>query len=159
MKFLYSTIILFLIFTFSFCSTTYAQKIYVPTAEKYVKMDYKDDVRSDLTEYNASYVHVYPGFDENDQYEGKPYIFTLTITSNKTGSVLTASHFRQYAVDDPIKSVPLGNPSIVGSAFYSDEMSGKFVILTYTNKGKEISVRGFFRKHKTGSGYDFYERQ
>ena len=159
MKFIHIAIILFLFFTFSFYSTTYAQKLYIPSAEKYVRIDYKDDVRSDLTEYNANYVRVYPGFDENEQYEGKPYIFTLAITSNKTGSILTASHFRQYAIDDPIKSVPLGNPSIVGNAFYSDEMTGKFVIVTYTNKGKEISVRGFFRKHKTGSEYDFYERQ
>ena len=159
MKSLINFILPLLIFTFTICGLTYAQKIYVPTAEKYVRLDYKDDVRSDLTEYSASYVHVYPGYDENEQYEGKPYIFTLTIASNKTGSVLSASHYRQYAVDDPIKSVPLSNPSIVGCSFSSDEMTGKFVMVTYTNKGKEISVRGFFRKHKSTSGYDFYERQ
>jgi hypothetical protein len=159
MKFYCVFLSMLLSLSFTVTRKTDAQKIYIPTAEKYVPMDYKDDIRNDLSQYNGSYVYVYPGYDENDQYEGNPYIYTLTITSNRTGSEITAFRYRQFAVDDPIKNTPLDNPSIVSNVFYSDEITGKFVILKYVKNGRDNSSRGFFRKHKQDSGYDFYEKQ
>lgn len=159
MKFQYHFSLVLIILFFSYSGTAFAQKIYIPSAEKYVPIDYKDDVKIDLSQYSGNYVYVYPGYDEYEQFEGKPYIFTITIKSNKTGSEISASHTRQYAIDDPIKSVPLSNPSIVGSAFYSDEISGKFVTVKYKKKGIQYSKSGLFRKHRHDTGYDFYEKQ
>jgi hypothetical protein len=159
MKPLNFTILLLIIFSFSFSGNSNAQKIFVPSAQKYVVLDYSDDTKSDLSLYSGSYVYIYPGYDENEQSEGRPYIFTLTIFCNKTGSEFTASRIKQFVGDDPLQNAKLSNPSIVGNNFYSDEITGKFVILKYTKSGTDYSVKGFFKKHKNDSGYDFYERQ
>jgi len=74
------TKIFFLIFIGFFVCNTYAQKVYIPSLQKYTKMvDYIDDTQKDLSKFSGDYLLIYPGYDQNENSEGDAYLIQMEL--------------------------------------------------------------------------------
>ncbi|MCX6164605.1 MAG: hypothetical protein NTU73_07040 [Ignavibacteriae bacterium] len=153
------TKIFFLIFIGFLVGNIYAQKVYIPSLQKYAKIvDYIDDTQKDLSKYSGDYLLIYPGYDKNDNNEGDAYLIQLELRISNDGKYVTASQTLQIPEKEAVKTSNLTNPSVFGNTFSSDEMTGKFVVLKYKKKDVTFSVKGILKKHTKDDGYDFYEK-
>ena len=143
----------------SYCES-YAQKVFVPAVQEFVTVEsYENDIYEDLTKYSGDYIFVYPGYDEFDQSEGNAYVYLFRLKVTNKGADVKATRSRQNLGSDESKTKTLENASIIKNEFNSEELSGKFVIIKFKYKKLTKSASGFLVKHKSDSGFDFYEKQ
>lgn len=153
------TKIFFLIFISFFIGNAFAQKVYIPSLQKYTKIiDYVDDTQKDFSKYSGDYLLIYPGYDQNDNNEGDAYLIQLKLRISNDGKYVTASQTLQIPEKEAMKTSDLNNPSVFGNTFSSDELIGKFVVLKYKKKEVTYTVKGILKKHTKDTGYDFYEK-
>jgi hypothetical protein len=151
-------ILFFIIFAF-IVSNAFAQKVYVPSAQKYVTMvDYFDDVQKDLSKFSGEYLMIYPGYDSKENSEGDAYLISIEMRISNDGKYVSATQTLQIPEKEAVKTTNLANATVFGSSFSSDEMSGKFVVLKYKKKETTFSTKGILKKHTKDDGYDFYEK-
>jgi hypothetical protein len=153
------TKIFFLVIFAFIVSNVFAQKVYIPSVQKYVTMtDYLDDTQKDLSKYSSDYLFIYPGYDQKNNTEGDAYLVQLELRISNDGKYVSASQTIQIPEKDAVKTISLSNASVYGNTFSSDELTGKFVVLKYKKKGVEFSTKGILKKHTKDNGYDFYEK-
>jgi len=153
------TKILFLVIFAFIVSNVSAQKVYVPSAQKYVTMvDYFDDVQKDLSKFSGEYLMIYPGYDQKENSEGDAYLISLELRISNDGKYVSATQTLQIPEKEAVKTTNLANATVFGNSFSSDEMSGKFVVLKYKKKEATFSAKGILKKHTKDDGYDFYEK-
>jgi hypothetical protein len=151
-------ILLLIIFAF-IVNNVFAQKVYVPSAQKYVTVvDYFDDIQKDLSKYSGEYLLIYPGYDHKENSEGDAYLISLELRISSDGKYVSAIQTLQIPQKEAVKTTNLANATVFGNSFNSDEMSGKFVVLKYKKKDASFSVKGILKKHAKDDGYDFYEK-
>ncbi len=153
------TKIFFLIIATFLVNTAYSQKVFVPTLKKYAKLiEQYDDTQNDVSKYTGEYLLIYPGYDQNEISEGDAYLIQLGLSISKDGKTVFATQILQIPEKEAVKTTKLSNPTVFGNNFSSDEMSGKFVVLKFKDKDKNVFVKGIFKKHTKDGGYDFYEK-
>lgn len=153
------TKILLLIIVAFLSGNAIAQKIYLPSAQKYVKIvDYIDDVQKDLSKYSADYLLIYPGYDQKENSEGDAYLIQLEMRVSNDGKYVSATQTLQIPEKEAVKTTNLSNPSVFGNTFNSDEWTGKFVVIKYMKKDVSFSAKGILKKHTKDDGFDFYEK-
>jgi hypothetical protein len=151
-------ILLLIIFAF-FANNLFAQKVYVPSVQKYATIvDYIDDTQKDLSKYSGDYLFIYPGYDQKENSEGDAYLIQLELRISNDGKYVTGVQTLQIPEKEAVKTTNLSNPSVFGNTFSSDELTGKFIVLKYKKKGVTFSAKGILKKHMKDSGYDFYEK-
>lgn len=151
--------ILFL-FIFSFLAINlFAQKLYVPSAQKYVQLvDYVEDEQKDLSKFTGDYLLIYPGTDAKGDSDGDAYLIQMQLYVSPDGKYVAATQTLQIPEKEAVKKSTLANASVYGTTFSSDELTGKFVVLKYKKKDVNYSARGILKKHTKDNGYDFYEK-
>lgn len=153
------TKIFFLIISVVLVNFAYSQKVYIPSLQKYVKIiDYIDDVQKDFSKFSGEYLLIYPGYDQNENYEGDAYLIQLELRVSNDAKYVNATQTLQIPEKEAVKTSSLSNPSVFGNTFSSEEMTGKFVVLKYKKKDVTFSVKGILKKHTKDNGYDFYEK-
>lgn len=151
-------ILFFIIFAF-FVSNVFAQKVYVPSVQKYVTLvDYIDDIQKDFSKYSGDYLFIYPGYDQKENTEGDAYLIQLELRISNDGKYVSGIQTLQIPEKEAVKTTNLTNPSVFGNTFSSDELTGIFVVLKYKKKGVTFSAKGILKKHTKDNGYDFYEK-
>jgi hypothetical protein len=153
------TRIFFLVIFAFIVSNVFAQKLYIPSVQKYVTMtDYIDDTQNDLSKYSGDYLFIYPGYDQKNNSEGDAYLVQLELRISNDGKYVSASETLQIPEKDAVKNTNLSNASVFGNTFSSDELTGKFIVLKYKKKDVVFSTKGILKKHSKDNGYDFYEK-
>lgn len=137
----------------------FAQKIYLPSAQKYVQMvDYVDDEQKDFSKYSGEYLMIYPGYDSKENSDGDAYLIQLELRISSDGKYINASQTLQIPEKEAIKTTTHTNSSVFGNTYSSDELTGKFVVMKYKKKDIVYSAKGIIKKHSKDNGYDFYEK-
>ena len=140
-------------------TSAFAQKIYIPSAKKYISIvEYTDDIQTDLTKFAGGYLLLYPGEDQNGISEGDVYIIQLEIKISKDAKTVSAIKLLQIPDKDASKKTILTNPTVYENVFNSEELTAKFVVIKYKIKDKFYFIKGILKKHEQDSGYDFYEK-
>jgi len=151
--------ILFLIFLTFLSANLFAQKVYIPSVQKYVTMvDYIDDEQKDLSKFSGEYLFIYPGYDAKENSEGDAYLIQLELRISSDGKYVTANQSLQIPEKEAVKTTTHSNASVFGNTFSSDELNAKFVVLKYKKKDVVFSAKGLLKKHSKDNGYDFYEK-
>jgi hypothetical protein len=154
-----NTKIFFLIIFAFIVSNIFAQKVYIPSVQKYVKMvDYFDDTQKDLSKYSGEYLFIYPGYDQNENTEGDAYLIQLELRISNDGKYVSGLQTLQIPEKEAVKTTSHSNASVFGNTYSSDELTGKFVVLKYNKKDVTFSAKGILKKHSKDNGYDFYEK-
>jgi hypothetical protein len=151
-------ILVLIIFAF-LSGNLFAQKVYIPSVQKYVKLvDYVDDVQKDLSKYSGDYLFIYPGYDAKENSEGDAYLVQLEMRISNDGKYVSAVQTLQIPEKEAVKTNNLSSPSVYGNTFNSEEWTGKFVVVKYKKKEVSFSAKGILKKHTKDDGYDFYEK-
>ena len=137
----------------------FAQKVYLPSLQKYVQVtDYIDDVQKDFSKYAGEYLFIYPGYDAKENYEGDAYLIQLELRISNDGKYVSGIQSIQIPEKESSKTNNLTNPSVFENSISSDELTGKFVVIKYKKKDVVFSAKGILKKHTKDTGFDFYEK-
>lgn len=162
---------LFIILILALTSFTFAQtKYYIPSEDGYYRVEFIDDIKSNIEDYKGLYEDIYPGFFETGEYAGDAMYAGITLYF-ENGVLSIKSYTIVEGMENEAVNEYVLNPEIKGNnitfTYPGEENSkfdGKFVIGKYKNKSKQIkTVFGILSKsYEYGTDkayYSFYVKK